>query len=90
MNSIVTEKCTTSLDHFLKDNHHWTSFSGAGFDRLNQINLQKSTILLHVSLVRLPHTFTGVFVLNKRAEFTVYRDKLWSVSSTQQKTEHTC
>jgi hypothetical protein len=87
VNSIVTEKCTTSLDHFLKDNHHW-SFGGS--DRLNMINLQKSTILLHVSLVRLPHTFTGVFVLNKRAEFTVYRDKLWSVSSTQQKTEHTC
>ena len=87
MNSIVTEKCITSLDHFLKDNHLW-SFGGS--DRLSMINLQKSTILLHVSLVRLPHTFTGVFVLNKRAEFTVYRDKLWSVSSTQQKTEHTC
>lgn len=47
VNSIVTEKCSTSLDHFLKDNENWTCFKGA--ERLNQINLQKSTILLHVS-----------------------------------------
>lgn len=47
VNSIVTEKCSTSLDHFLKDHGNWTCFKGSG--RLNQINLQKSTILLHVS-----------------------------------------
>lgn len=47
VNSIVTERCSTSLDHFLKDNGNWTCFRGS--DRLSQINLQKSIILLHVS-----------------------------------------
>jgi signal recognition particle subunit SEC65 len=47
VNSIVTEKCSTSLDHFLKDNDNWTCFKGS--DCLNHINLQKSTILLHIS-----------------------------------------
>eukprot|EP01043_Picozoa_sp_COSAG02_P010794 COSAG02_NODE_387_length_23294_cov_52.630610_16_plen_280_part_00 len=48
LTSIVTERCSsTSLDHFLQGNENWICFKGAG--RLNQINLQKATILLHVS-----------------------------------------
>jgi serine/threonine protein kinase len=45
VNSIVTEKCSTSLKDFLEDNDNWTCFRGS----VDQINLQKSTILLHVS-----------------------------------------
>ena len=45
VNSIVTERCSISLKDFLEDNDHWTCFRGS----VDQINLQKSTILLHVS-----------------------------------------
>ena len=48
VNSIVTEKCSTSLDHFLHEPQHWVGLNA------DQIRLRKSTILLHVSQVDRP------------------------------------
>ena len=43
-NSIVTERCRTSLDHFLNDHEQWKNFMP------DEIDMKKYTILLHVSL----------------------------------------
>ena len=43
-NSIVTERCRKSLNHFLSEHCEWEGFS------MDEIDMRKYTILLHVSL----------------------------------------